>query len=129
MRVSKKDRTIRDKAILIREVVLKKKAIKAMILDLRKISNLCDYFVLCSGDSQQQIDAIYEEVIKLSKEKNILIHHRQNDGASGWLLIDFFNVIVHIFSEEMRNFYDMEHLWKEATRVRVPKKIKLHTPQ
>lgn len=123
MRSAKKNKYSREKAIKILEFVLKKKAQKPLILDLRNVSNLCDYFVVCSGDSPPQVRAIYEEVIRLSKKNSIDIHHTEEDEFSHWLLIDFFDVVLHIFLEEIRNFYGIERLWKEAKRVRLTKKI------
>jgi ribosome-associated protein len=123
LRLSKKDRQIREKAIKILTFALNKKARRGVILDLRKVSNLCDYFIICSGESPRQVRSIYDEVIRLSKKENIEIHHVEDDSNSYWLLIDFFDMVLHIFLEEARDFYDIEHLWKGAKRVRLPKNL------
>lgn len=123
MRRIKKNKYSRQKAIKILEFALNKKAQKPVILDLRRVSNLCDYFVICSGDSPLQVRAIYEEVVRLAKKNSIDIHHTEEDQLSHWLLIDFFDVVLHIFLEEVRNFYGIEHLWKEAKKVRIEKKF------
>jgi ribosome-associated protein len=121
--LSKKDRQVRQKAIKILTFALRKKAKKGVILDLRNVSNLCDYFIICSGESTRQVRAIYDEVIKLSKKEKIDIHHVEDDYQSLWLLIDFFDIVLHIFLEETRDFYDIEHLWKGAKRIRLPKNL------
>jgi len=94
-----------------------------LILDLRNLSGFCDYFIICSGESQRQVRAIYEEVLESCKKEKIEIHHKEEDNESQWLLIDFFEVVLHIFLEEKRKFYNIEHLWREAKKVRLPKNL------
>jgi len=105
--------------------VLEKKAKKPIILDVKNLTNICDYFVICSADNQRQVRAIYEEVMKKCEENNFDIHHFEDDKEGKWILIDLFDVILHIFVDEIRNFYNLEYLWKEAKRVRVIKKKKI----
>jgi len=128
--MSAKKRTIlprplegREKALRILGFALNKKAKDPVIIDIRGLSHFCDYFVLCSGTSQRHVRAIYEEVIKFSKKNRIDIHHCENDTSSSWLLVDYFDIIMHIFTEESRKFYGIERLWREAKRIRVPKNI------
>jgi len=88
---------------------------------LRKLNLIWDYFIICSGEVTLQVEAIYEEVVKKAKEEAIEIHHVEQDREFRWVLVDFFDVALHIFSEDMRSFYDLEHLWKEAKRVSLKK--------
>tara|TARA_B100000315_G_scaffold256015_1_gene300882 strand:+ start:2905 stop:3306 length:402 start_codon:yes stop_codon:yes gene_type:complete len=118
----------RKKAILIADFVSKKKASDISILDIRDLSGLCDYFVLCSGDSSKQVEAIYRETIKTFKKDEIQIHHFQKDEDRSWILLDFFDVILHIFLQEKRAYYNLEYLWSQAKRVRLPKKITSTNP-
>ncbi len=96
---------------------MEKKAEKPVLLDLRKLDFVWDYFIICSANSSPHLEAIYETVIKKAKEYNIEIHHTELDGESKWILIDFFDIVLHIFSQEARLFYDLEHLWKEAKKI------------
>ena len=99
------------------EFILAKKAKDIVVLDVRGVSDLCDYFVICSGDSATQVRAIYQEVARLSRENKIDIQHYEDDKLSRWILVDFFDVILHIFVSEARNFYNLEYLWNAAKKV------------
>jgi len=114
----KKSLTSRQKALKIAEFIKVKKAKDIVILDIKKISGLCDYFIICSGESSRQVKAIEEAVIKESKKNNIGIQHCEADELSQWVLVDFFDIILHIFLEETRNFYNLEYLWSSAKKVK-----------
>jgi ribosome-associated protein len=94
-----------------------KKALKPVILDVRKEVNYCDYFVIVSGDSTVQVRALYNHIIGRAKEEQIPIAHREDDVEDRWLLIDLSDVIVHVFLEEERAYYDLEYLWKKARKI------------
>lgn len=111
------------KALRLAGYVFDKKAKDVTILDVKKNSSICDYFVICSGESGRQVRAIYEDVVKACKQDNIEIHHYENDESSRWILIDFFDVILHIFQDGIRQFYNLEHLWYTAKKVRLPAKL------
>ena len=93
-----------------------------MVLDISKLSTFCDYFVICSADSQRQVRSIYEEALKRCGQEKIKIHHREEDVSAKWLLLDVFGVILHVFLDKEREFYNLEYLWREAKRVRLIKK-------
>lgn len=88
-----------------------------MLLDARGVCSFADYFVICSGDSRRQIQAIYDEVEHALKKDGILPHHHEGTVDSGWLLLDFGNVIVHIFAPFEREYYQLDKLWNQATPV------------
>lgn len=93
-----------------------KKAFNIVSLDLRKTSSaFADFFVICHGGSARQVDAIADsvedEVRKALREKPA---HREGNDESEWVLLDYINVVVHIFSEEKRNFYQLEELWGDG---------------
>ena len=73
--------------------------------------------MICSGDSERQIQAIYGEVGHALKKKDILPHHHEGTVDSGWLLLDFGNVIVHIFAPFEREYYQLDKLWSQATPI------------
>jgi len=99
------------------EAVGDKQAEDIVLLDTRGVCSFADYFVLCNGDSQRQIQAIYDEVWQILKKEGILTHHREGTVNSGWLLLDFGNVIVHIFAPSEREYYQLDKLWSQATPI------------
>ena len=85
-----------------------------MLLDTRGVCSFADYFVICSGDSDRQIRAIFDEVSHTLKGEGILPHHHEGTIDSGWLLVDFGDVIMHIFAPFEREYYQLDELWSEA---------------
>ena len=73
--------------------------------------------MVCSGESERQIRAIYDEIEKTLKKEGLLPHHREGEIDSGWLLLDYGDLIVHIFAPEERALYRLEELWSQATPV------------
>ena len=86
------------------------------LLDLRDIENtVCDYFIICSGNSNTQVNAISGSVQKVvSKELKDKPWHIEGQGNSEWVLMDYVNVVVHVFQKHVRDFYDIESLWGDA---------------
>ena len=86
------------------------------LLDLRDIENtVCDYFIICSGNSNTQVNAISGSVQKVvSKEIKDKPWHIEGQGNSEWILMDYVNVVVHVFQKHVRDFYDIESLWGDA---------------
>ena len=86
------------------------------LLDLREIENtVCDYFIVCSGNSNTQVNAISGSVQKLvSKELKDKPWHIEGQGNAEWVLMDYVNVVVHIFQKQFREYYDIESLWGDA---------------
>ncbi len=86
------------------------------LLDLRGIENtVCDYFIICSGNSNTQVNAITGSVQKLvSKELKDKPWHVEGQNNSEWILMDYVNVVVHVFQNHVREFYDIESLWGDA---------------
>lgn len=86
------------------------------LLDLREIENtVCDYFIICSGSSNTQVNAITGSIQKLvSKELKDKPWHIEGQNNSEWILMDYVNVVVHVFQKHIREFYDIESLWGDA---------------
>ena len=86
------------------------------LLDLREIDNtVCDYFIICTGNSNTQINAISGSVQKIvSKELKDKPWHIEGTGNAEWVLMDYVNVVVHIFQKQVREYYDIESLWGDA---------------
>ena len=100
-----------------------KKAIKTIILDMRGVCGFCDYFVISSGASLRQVNAIAQGIQEDLDRDRIkpLLRVSPND-ESGWIVLDYVSVVAHIFYKPMREFYSLERLWSDAKRVRIPQK-------
>ncbi len=88
-----------------------------MLLDARGVCSFADFFVICSGDSERQIQAIYDEIGHTLKREGILPRHHEGTIDSGWFLLDFGDVIVHIFAAAERDYYQLDRLWSRAVPV------------
>ena len=101
-----------------------KKAFDVVVLDLRKAGGFTDYFVICSGQNPRQIQAISDGVEETLKKE---LHERpalvEGIERSEWVLLDYFNFVVHVFSRECRAFYALERLWGNAVRHEFPEKV------
>jgi len=98
------------------------KAKDIVVLDLREISNsVCDFFVICSGESSTQVDGISTSVTRHTrKELSEKPWHIEGKTNSEWVLLDYINVVAHIFYKDARPFYDLEDLWADAKRTDIP---------
>ena len=97
------------------DAVESKKAENIVLLDLRPDAIIADFFVICTGNSDRQIKALADGVREALKEKySRLPTSVEGEGQSGWVLMDYGDVLVHIFGEEQREFYDLEGFWKQA---------------
>ena len=97
-----------------------KKAFDITLLDLRNAHGFTDYFVICSGSNTRQIHAIADAVTDALRETGSKPAHVEGYDRSEWVLIDYFDFIVHVFSPETRAFYGLERLWGTAERIDVP---------
>jgi ribosome-associated protein len=98
-----------------------KKASDLVVLDLRKAGGFTDYFIICTGHNSRQITAIADavrETLKLEYDERPTL--TEGVEKSEWILLDYFNFVVHIFSRECRAFYDLERLWGNADRIEIP---------
>jgi ribosome-associated protein len=91
-----------------------KKADDIVLLDLRNLALIADYFVLCNGQSSRQLKAIADGIVKTAKDQGEQALSVEGGLNSGWVLIDFGAVVVHVFSPELRHYYKLEELWQEA---------------
>ncbi|KNZ69531.1 iojap family protein [Thermincola ferriacetica] len=91
-----------------------KKARDLVVLDLTDISPVCDYFLICSGNSSTQVQAIAENIKDKLREKDADFLRIEGMKDAHWILMDYGTFVVHIFQEEDRDFYNLEHLWADA---------------
>ena len=97
-----------------------KKALDLVVLDLRKAAGFTDYFVICSGANTRQVRAIADAVTEALGAEGAKPAHVEGYDRSEWILLDYFDFIVHVFGAETRVFYGLERLWGSAERVEVP---------
>ena len=97
-----------------------KKAADVLLLDLRKAAGFADYFLICSGGNTRQIRAIADAIIEALATDDARPAHVEGYQRSEWILLDYFDFIVHIFAPETRVFYSLERLWGNAERVEIP---------
>jgi ribosome-associated protein len=102
---------------LVVEVASDKLAADIVMLDLRQVASFADYFVIMSAESSRQIEALEEDITQALKAEKVRRFHREGTPASGWVLVDFSDVIIHIFGPEEREFYNLERLWSQAPQV------------
>ncbi len=101
-------------ARLIVDLVSDKKGADILLLDTRAVSIIADYFVIATGESERQIKAIADEIQKHLKKHTVLPLGVEGTPASGWVLLDYNSVIVHLFSPALRDYYRLEKLWERA---------------
>jgi ribosome-associated protein len=94
-----------------------KKAYDLVILDISKIASFANYFLLCTGDSTRQMQAIADEIEKRLKAAGIRPAHVEGYQNSEWVLMDYMDLVIHIFSKNARAYYDLERLWRDARRM------------
>ena len=109
-------------ALLCREFADNKKAENILVIDVRKLSSVTDYFVIASGTSQPHLRAIVEEISSRLRDEHDLRPTRMDGGTTGsWVVLDYFDVIVHVMRKDVRELYNLEDLWGDAPRVRTRK--------
>ena len=99
--------------------MLEKKALDVIIIDVRKITTLTDFFVICTSESEPQTRAITDHIHEQMKEDGIRAWHIEGYANLDWVLMDYVNIVVHIFSRESRDYYDLERLWADGQIDRV----------
>ena len=106
----------------ISELMMEKKAIDIIIIDVRKITTLTDFFVVCTSESKPQTRAITDHLNQKMKEEGVRSWHIEGYEHLDWVLVDFVNIVVHIFSKDTREYYEFERLWADGTITKVQDK-------
>jgi ribosome-associated protein len=97
-----------------------KKVIDPVVLDLREIASFTDYFVICSGANERQVQAISDAVYEQLKKAGEPAARVEGHNTAEWILLDYGDFVVHVFEQKARKFYDLERLWRESKRVTLP---------
>lgn len=103
-----------QKAKLIAKLAQDKKAHDILIMDMRKVFDLTDYFIILSADSSRQIKTIADHILESMKKNGFYVWHTEGYQDSRWVLLDYGDAIVHLFIEEARRFYELERLWRDV---------------
>ena len=113
--VERIDMETRALAKKIMEILEEKKAADILALDISEISTLADYFILASAENVRQLDALEDAV-----EEGIGLElNKEGEGDSGWILMDYKDIVVHLFTKEQREFYDLEKIWSDAKKLEI----------
>ena len=103
----------------ISEIIFTKKGFNVLIIDLRNLASFTDFFVICSADSDVQVKAIADQLDQVLSDEGIRCWHKEGLKALSWVLMDYVDVVVHIFKKDAREFYKLEKLWGDAPSEKV----------
>jgi ribosome-associated protein len=101
-------------ALKLAMLALTKKAEDIRILDLRKLTTIADYFVICTAHSEPQVKAVADAILVGAKKAGESVWHKEGTTMKSWVLLDYVDVVVHIFLRDTRKFYSLEKLWGDA---------------
>jgi ribosome-associated protein len=107
----------RELALSIADILAETPASDTVVLDIRGLSSFADFFVICSGENERQLRAISERLQEELRDDGIRPRRTEGTPRSGWIVLDYNDAIVHVFDQELRDFYKMERLWAEAPRL------------
>jgi ribosome-associated protein len=114
----KKDDT-KKRVLLCVNAALEKKAKDIIILNMQKVTSFADYSVICSGNSDRQVQSIAQAIEENMKKSGFLPLGIEGEKTARWILMDYADIIVHVFYEPVRDFYDIERLWSDAPKMEI----------
>lgn len=117
--LSPEDQSILEQVRIAVRAADEKKALHPLVLRLTALTEFTDYFIICTGNSTRQTQAIADEVTEQLKNLKVRPLHTEGYNTGEWILIDYGAFVVHIFTEQSRLFYDLERLWRDAERVEI----------
>jgi len=109
-----------ERTLLLTRLALDRKACDLVVMDVRGLTSIADFFIICSGRSDRQVQSIAQGLEENSAEHGIRLFAVEGTGRGHWVLMDFSDVIVHIFYEPVRRFYDLDGLWGHAPKAELP---------
>ncbi|MCK9363286.1 MAG: ribosome silencing factor [Syntrophales bacterium] len=116
----KKENDSPERLLLFINALLDKKALNPVVLNVKEISAFADWFIICSGTSDRQVRAISSAIQESVKKAGLLPLGVEGESEGKWMLLDYDDIIVHVFLESIRIFYDLERLWAEAPLMAIP---------
>lgn len=111
-----------DKALLASEIIRERKAVDPILFEVTELTSIADYFLIASGNSSRQTQAIGRHLQRTMREKGYRAYGVEGEQEGQWILMDYGDLVVHIFYQPVREFYDLEGLWSEAPRIGLVKK-------
>jgi ribosome-associated protein len=121
--VEKLTLTSRERAVRCAELAYDKKSYDIRVLDISKISSIADFLVIASGSSDRQVQAIADS-IRIGLKKYGKVNDIEGEGESKWIVMDYGDVLVHVFHDPLRSYYDLDGLWNAAPQVELAKEIR-----
>jgi ribosome-associated protein len=91
-----------------------KKAEEILLLDIHEVASFTDYFVICSGTSDRMLDSLADSVMRKVREVHQMHGHAEGGSSGGWMIVDFGDIVVHLFSPDQRDYYQLEELWSKG---------------
>jgi ribosome-associated protein len=110
-----------DKALLCVNIILERKASDPVLFKVAPLTSITDYFLIASGKSSRQVQAIAQHLQKRMKEEGFITFGIEGEKDGHWILLDYNDVVIHLFYQPIREFYDLEGLWIEAPRIEIDK--------
>lgn len=107
----------KEKAVVSTRAVADRKALDMVVLDMREASSITDYFLICSGGSHRQVQGIADAIDEHLAQRGVAALGVEGYREARWILMDYGDVIVHVFAQETREFYDLERLWGNASKI------------
>ena len=111
-----------DKALICVNIILERKAVDPVLFKVAALTSITDYFLISSGTSSRQVQAIAQHLRRRMKEEGFTIYGIEGEKDGHWILLDYNDVVIHLFYQPIREFYDLEGLWVEAPRIEIDKK-------
>ena len=106
-----------DKAFLCLKIIKERKALDPVLFEVEKLTSITDYFLIAGGNSSRQVQAITRHLIRRMREEGFRAYGVEGEQEGHWVLLDYGDVVIHIFYQPVREFYDLEGLWLEAPRI------------
>lgn len=106
-----------DKALLASEIIRERKAVNPVLFEVGELTSITDYFLIASGNSSRQVQAISRHLSRKMRDKGLKALGVEGEREGHWILMDYGDLVIHIFYQPVREFYDLEGLWIEAPRV------------
>ena len=110
-------KTSRTLAVQIAKFAAEKKAEDICVLDMQKVANFCDFFVICTGTSDRHVKAVAEGIDEGIEKQGMALRQKQGLRDGRWVVLDLGDVVAHVFNRDAREFYGLEHLWQEAESI------------
>jgi ribosome-associated protein len=114
-----------DKALLAADIIMERKAVDPVLFNIGGMTSFTDFFLIAGGNSTRQVQSISRHLVEKMKENGFKAYGTEGENEGQWILIDYGDLIIHLFYEPVREFYDLEGLWMEAPRI----ELKNHAPK